>query len=561
LVGAGQPALGDRTSLLRFIMKEFFTQRLKRGLVRRLNNLKIARMAQLVTRNSPPPSGAPVAFFKASTGIDDLSWNSGFHLLASWAFRLQGIPVVYFACNAGMSHCVLGTNRENVHKAPPCKSCVYQSKTLYKNVPTFERSNVRHSMSSVSWFNYQQDTQLTNAIEKLSVQDLMTFEWQNIPLGALCLPGLRWILRVHNLNDDQATRYLLREYILSAWNVAQKFSKFLDETRPRAVIVFNGQFFPEATARYVAQKRGIRVITHEVGLQPASAFFTDGEATAYPIAIPESFELNDEQNVKLDAYLAKRFQGDFSMAGIKFWADMKGLDEAFLAKAARFKQIAPVFTNVIFDTSQPHANTVFSDMFAWLDSVLEVIKTHPETLFVIRAHPDETRTRKESRETVQGWVEANGVDKLENVVFVAPKETLSSYELIQKSKFVMVYNSTIGLEASLMSKPVLCAGKARFTQYPIVFFPQTIEEQRRKMKEFLDAETIDVPAEFKRNARRFLYYQLFKTSLPFARFLMPSVRTTQTRLKSFGLEALSEADAVKVILDGVLEGGDFLLSS
>ncbi|MFN8405379.1 MAG: hypothetical protein U0V48_17780 [Anaerolineales bacterium] len=27
----------------------------------------------------------------------------------------------------------------------------------------------------------------------------------------------------------------------------------------------------------MAQKRGIRVITHEVGLQPASAFFTDGE--------------------------------------------------------------------------------------------------------------------------------------------------------------------------------------------------------------------------------------------------------------------------------------------
>ena len=295
------------------------------------------------------------------------------------------------------------------------------------------------------------------------------------------------------------------------------------------------------------------------GLQPASAFFTDGEATAYPIAIPELFELNAEQNAKLDAYLAKRFQGDFSMAGIKFWTGMKGLDEAFLNKAARFKQIVPVFTNVIFDTSQPHANTVFSDMFAWLDLVLEVIKQHPETLFVIRAHPDETRTRKESRETVQGWVEANGVDKLENVVFVAPKENLSSYELIQKSKFVMVYNSTIGLEASLMGKPVLCAGKARFTQYPIVFFPQTVEEQRRKMKEFLDAETIEVPAEFKRNARRFLYYQLFRTSLPFGDFLEPSVRTTQTRLKSFELEELLERDAVKVILDGVLEGGDFLL--
>ncbi|HEX2697562.1 MAG TPA: hypothetical protein VHM28_07630, partial [Anaerolineales bacterium] len=250
--------------------REIYTQRIKRGVVRRLNNLNIAAMAQEVARKELQPSGAPVVFFKASTGIDDLSWNSGFHLLASWALRLRGIPVVYFACNAGMSKCVLGTNRDNPHKAMPCRSCVYQSKTLYTNVQT----------SSLEWFDYQRDAQLASAVENLSLQDLMVFEWQNIPLGSLCLPGLRWILRIHHLVDDENTRYLLREYICSAWNVAQKFSKFLDEVRPGAVVVFNGQFFPEAVARYVAQKRGIRVITHEVGLQPASAFFTDGEATA-----------------------------------------------------------------------------------------------------------------------------------------------------------------------------------------------------------------------------------------------------------------------------------------
>ena len=527
-------------------LREIYTQRIKRGFVRKLNNSKIASMARQVAKRMPEPKGQPVAFFKASTGIDDLSWNSGFHLLASWGFRLQGIPVVYFACNSGMSYCVLGTNREKVHKEPPCKSCVYQSKTLYTGANPYR-------------FNFQRDEKLSEAVASLSVEEMLRFEWDKIPLGGLCLPGLRWILRVHNLNDDASTRYLLREYILSAGNVARNFSKFLHETNPRAVIVFNGQFFPEATARYVAQQRGIRVITHEVGLQPASAFFTDGEATAYPIHIPDEFELREEQNAKLDAYLAKRFQGDFTMAGIKFWTDMKELDEFFLNKAAHFKQIVPVFTNVIFDTSQPHANTVFSDMFAWLDLVLEIIKSHPETLFVIRAHPDETRTRKESRETVQGWVEAHGVDKVANVVFVAPKETLSSYELIQRSKFVMVYNSTIGLEAALMGKPVLCAGKARFTQYPTVFFPQTVAEQRIKTEEFLAAETIDVPPEFKRNARRFLYYQLFRTSLPFGVFLEPSVRTTQTRLKSFELDELVSSEAIKVITDGVLGDKDFLL--
>jgi hypothetical protein len=200
-------------------------------------------------------------------------------------------------------------------------------------------------------------------------------------------------------------------------------------------------------------------------------------------------------------------------------------------------------------------------MFAWLDSILDVIRAYPETLFVIRAHPDELRVRKASRETVEGWVRASGADLEPNVVFVGPKETLSSYELIAKSKFVMVYNSTIGLEAALMGTPVLCAGKARFTQYPTVFFPQSIEEQKQKLIEMLEAEAIEVPEEFRRNARRFLYYQLFRTSLPFGEFLIPSVRTTQTQLKTFPLEALSpqKSPAIQAIKKGLLEGGDFLL--
>src|ERR1041385_2186698 len=161
-------------------LNNFFTQRLKRGLVRRLNNRKIAAVARRVAHKEPQPNGAPIVFFKASTGIDDLSWNSGFHLLSSWALRLKGIPVAYFACHSGMSHCVLGTNRDNVRKAPPCKSCIYQSSTLYKNVPNLQRTNVQHS--TVRWFDFHRDPELAAAIEDLPLQDLMNFEWQDVPL-------------------------------------------------------------------------------------------------------------------------------------------------------------------------------------------------------------------------------------------------------------------------------------------------------------------------------------------------------------------------------------------
>src|SRR5688500_1533511 len=195
------------------MIKEFYKQRIQRGLVRRLNNLKIASMAKRVANEEPQPSGAPVVFFKASTGIDDLSWNGGFHLLASWAFRLQGVPVVYFACQAGMSRCVLGTNRNDVHQGPPCKTCIHQSKTLYTDVPTFDPSTPsadqrrRPTTSAAHWFTCARDPSLAQTLTNLTLAQLSLFTHHELPLGRLCLPGLRWILRVHNLPDDENTRY------------------------------------------------------------------------------------------------------------------------------------------------------------------------------------------------------------------------------------------------------------------------------------------------------------------------------------------------------------------
>jgi hypothetical protein len=299
-----------------------------------------------------------------------------------------------------------------------------------------------------------------------------------------------------------------------------------------------------------------------VGLRPFSAFFTTGDATAYPIDIADDFELTEAQNQRLDQYLEQRFQGNFSMAGIRFWPEMRSLDPEFLERAGSFKQIVPVFTNVIFDTSQGQANVLFPHMFAWLDQVLEVIQAHPETFFVIRAHPDETRPGKKSRESVYDWVRQNNVAGLPNVQFVGSEEFFSSYELIQKSKFVMVYNSTIGLEASILGSPVLCGGKARFTQIPTVFFPASATAYRAQTEEFLTADSIEIPTELARNARRFLYYQLFKSSLPFDAFLEEDpVWSGYVRVKPLAWDAfLPEKSAtLTTIVKGIRDERPFYL--
>jgi hypothetical protein len=299
-----------------------------------------------------------------------------------------------------------------------------------------------------------------------------------------------------------------------------------------------------------------------VGLQPFTAFFSDGEATAYPIHIPDDFRLSETQNTKLEKYLEQRFQGNFTMAGIKFWPKMHALEPEFEAKIQDFKTVVSVFTNVVFDTSQAHANTLFDNMFEWLDYLLKVIKDHPETLFVIRAHPDEKRKGKESCESVSDWVEQNRLMQLPNVVFVDSNEHISSYDLIQASKFILIFNSTIGLEAILLNKPVLAAGKARFTQIPVVEFPASKEDYIAKVEHMLSARKLAVSEMSFENAKKFLFYQLYKTSLPFGEFLTADklwrgyVRLNK---ESLSVDQLQRSATMKVIAEGILHQQPFLL--
>lgn len=520
---------------------------------------RVAHLARQVAAHAQPKlNQPPVVIFNASARLTGLSLNAAFSLLVGWSLRLAGIPVIHFVCHEGMSHCVLGTNRSDYTIAPPCVSCLAQSERLYAGAKTHN-------------FTYRVDTELSAALANLNVEALGTFEYHDealglntpMPLGRLVTPSIRWALRRHTLHDDEGTRYLLRQYILSAHNVAHEYAALLNELKPQNVIIFNGIMYPEASARWVAQQLGIRSVAHEVGFQHLSTFFTEGEPTAYPIKIPDDFELTPEQNARLDAYLGERFQGEFTMAGIRFWPEMQSLDEAFLQRADQFQQIVPVFTNVVYDTSQVHANVIYQHMFAWLDMVLEVIRAHPDTLFVIRAHPDEMRpgTAKQSNESVRDWVQENGVKTLPNVIFIDSQEYISSYELIQRSKFVIVYNSSIGLEAALLGSAVICGGEARYTQYPIVFFPQSQASFRKQVETFLDVKTIQVPPEFQRNARRFLYYQLYRTSLPLNEFLEPADRMGFVKLQPFSWKQLLPKNSLTmvVIQDGILKKKPFLM--
>lgn len=519
--------------------------------VRLLNNHAIQNMAATVARNSPPASGKPVVFFNTSSRLGSMSLNAAYSLLTAWSLQLSGVPVVNVYCRQGMTRCIHGTNRDNPQQLPPCQECIHQSEV-----------NFSHSTSIPIIF--KEDEAFEEIIQNFTLQEMEQFSIDGIPLGKICRSSLRWVMRRYHLEDEPATLTLFRHYLRSAWNIARQFGKILDEQQPQALVVFNGIVYPEGTARYLAEKRGIRVISHEVNLQPFTAFFTEQEATFRATPLPSDFSLNEAQIERFNQYFTKRTKGQFQMAGVTFWKEISNLDGDLLAKMEEFQQTVSVFTNVIFDTSQEHANTFFAHMFAWLDHVLETAKENPHTLFVLRAHPDEDRPGKASQESVADWVKKSGWDQLRNTIFYSPQQLVNSYELIQRSKFCLVYTSTIGMEASLLGTPVICVGRAYYNEHnPAGFTAGTMDEYHAILQHFLSHPgKINTPEKHKVNARNFLYYQLFRTSLPFSDFITEDdAWTGYVKLKKFPWQALLPENSItmRVIQDGIRQAKPFAL--
>jgi hypothetical protein len=246
------------------------------------------------------------------------------------------------------------------------------------------------------------------------------------------------------------------------------------------------------------------------------------------------------------------------MAGIQFWPEMQPFPEWLATARAGHRQMVTIFTNVIFDTSLVHANTVFADMFDWLEALQPVIRAQADTLFVIRAHPDEDRPGKVSRESVAEWFRSTGLASRSNVAFVGPTDYVSSYELIERSNLVLVYNSSTGLEATILGVPALCAGRARYTHIEPGLLPANRQAYLAQLNSLLAAPSVTTSPDLVRRARKFLYNELFQASLDFSAYLepYPSISGMVT-LSEFEPASLESDPIFPMLGRGILEGAPF----
>jgi len=135
-------------------------RRVENAWLRLKRERRIYSVSQQVKAHAKPNTGSKhVVVFNASTRLTGFSQNAAFSLLTTWGLQLSGIKVTHFTCRAGMERCVLGTNPDDSSEPPPCEGCINLSKRILRS-------------TEVSWFEYEKDQELSEALNGLSVEEL-----------------------------------------------------------------------------------------------------------------------------------------------------------------------------------------------------------------------------------------------------------------------------------------------------------------------------------------------------------------------------------------------------
>ena len=421
-----------------------------------------------------------ILYFNSSSAIDKPSLLTVAGMIIIWLCEKKGYGVETIQCVGGLEYCHLGANPFNHKTSMPCKSC------------TKSNGKVLHNRNPILFSNKNR-VPLKEDLKKLNYKELSQFKYKGVNVGSLCLSSVIWILRTSNIENRNGELHLINA-IKGSINLIEYLESISIDSIETA-IVFNGLTYPEAVLREWCVNKGIRVITFESGfsLDGAPALELNHQLVSQHNFKYQQRKLNSEEDAKLAKYLENKEAG-FS-------------NDSSLHIPYGYKKIVSIFGNVSWDTSQKISSTLFSSMFDWLDLLKLYVKDNKDIFFVFRGHPGEQRRVKSTWYGLDNWYAQNQDYLGSNSICIPSRNLTNTYDLIKKSNLVLVYNSTVGIEATILGKKTMMAANTHYSNKGFVEFPKNIEEYKKRLVELLN-ESNTIENKTVDEAKSYLY-QLF----------------------------------------------------
>ena len=403
-------------------------------------------------------------------------------------------------CVSGLDICHLGGSPFSHKNKMPCNSCIKVNKHLYKDLNIINFSNIE--------FSSKYD------LDNLSFNELINYTYKNIEVGKLSHSSVSWILRTSELNKGH------KGYFIQTIKSSIKLINFLETANLDSydgVLVFNGISMPEAILYNWCKSKKINVATFEGGWSSKYSMEINYNPTPQHFFKFTNRLLTQEEDTKLAKFILDKRSG------------LKQLDKLKLPN----KKIVSVFGNVSWDTSQFISNDIFSSMFDWLNNLIPITNKYEDYLFIFKSHPGENRKIKKTWYGLDFWFNNNMGRMNDNVICFDANSKIDSYEIIENSDLVLVYNSTVGIDAASLGKKTLVAAKTHYTNLEFVNSYDSKNLYLKDLNDILSLNNISVSEKNQKMAKSYYYQLLNNVSYDYGEIVQSLKFNEETLIKDY----------------------------
>jgi hypothetical protein len=497
----------------------------------------------------------PIVLFPHMRGQ---SYGLAFETLLAQRLRFDGARPVFLACQ----DLPLCDNRYIDKPADPdiCRYCLQTNRAYAKqmSLPLYTLSDL------VSEESYKRAYELTRF---LSLDSCLHYQYRGVPIGELCEVSVTHYLCL-DVQESTSSEALQtwRDFLTGSIVLVDAYDEALSRFQPDILFVWNGRLFWNSVVLWMAQRRGIRIVSYETSWRNWEAgkywlFRQEIAAAELDLVRPwhtwRDVLLTSDEDSQLDNEMQMRTNDPV------YYPDPVKSREIILNELdlRDDKPVIAMFPNLTWDSTVIGRRTIFKSVIEWVKETIQFAERNRDFSLVIRVHPAETIDlgSRSSREHIVDDIRREFGNLPGNIRVIPPDSQLSSYTLLDIANLILVYTGTIGLEASIKAKsPVIICGNAHYADKGFGYFPQSREEYFELLNNF---NQLAPPSEQEiALARRLAYLYWFRTIIPLQFF----ARDSRGRITYFTLDSLEDLRPgrnpyLDLIANGVLRGDDIVL--
>ena len=392
-------------------------------------------------------------------------------------------------------HSLLERNRSNKIFIAECKkeyhlnNCISNYKgDLYKcNLCQLKRQKIFEDFKNISFLNYPNTVYEKEEIR--SFEELKGLAYKGINIGIGVNSAAITILKNHKY-DIRKNKQLLNNIL----STSKKTIDLLEENSHLnfdEIYVFNGRVSHFNSVVEYSKSKNINYYTFEIVADRQKYLIVRN-------SIPHNIEVFHNELIK---NWEESQQPNKKEIGELFFGEKKNLEKlknirqvdytSYQKKNDLPKEIISNNNITIFGSSRNEYESIegWNNNFLSGDDeqiIMEICNYFPDLNFIYRAHPNLKLLDNE---------QTRNIEKLKDIVNLKVFDSfskISTYDLIEASEKIIVFGSTIGVEANYRGKPVICIGPSLYEKLDVAYNPKNLIELKKLLYDsFLKSRSKD----------------------------------------------------------------------